>query len=198
MPRLLSSLSTLLVLGLGSPTTAPAAVGAGLLAAGLAMAPASARAAGDVAPGFTLKNLNPRATGYDVVDLGELRGKVVLLNFWATWCGPCKLEMPHLQDIYSDLGDQGLVVVSVSIDDARDKSQIKPVIMSKRLSFPVVHDQDTSVVNQYNPTKTLPFTVLIDRDGRIAQVHQGYNPGDESTLRAEVEALLSQPATPGD
>ncbi len=182
MPRLLSTaLLVALNLGLGG-----------------ALAPSTAQAAGEVAPGFSLKNLNPKASGYDQVSLDDLQGKVVMLNFWATWCGPCKLEMPHLQQIYSDLSDQGLVVVSVSIDDARDKSQIKPVIMSKRVTFPVVHDQDTSLVSQYNPTKTLPFTVLIDREGRIAQVHQGYNPGDEDALRAEVEALLSGTSAAGD
>ncbi len=160
-----------------------------ILAAALLLSP-TAQAAGEVAPAFSLKNLNPKSELTDV-SLEGLRGQVVLLNFWATWCGPCKLEMPHLDAIYKDLKDQGFVVVSVSIDDARDKSQIKPTVMSKKLTFPVVHDQDTSVVSQYNPTKTLPYTVIIDREGRIANVHQGYNPGDEVALRAEVEALLA-------
>lgn len=163
-------------------------LGGAALLAGLAVAsPSWAQA---VAPAFSGQNLNPKATEYTEVSLADLQGKVVLLNFWATWCGPCKLEMPHLETLYTDHKDKGFVVVSVSIDDARDKSQIKPAIMSKKLTFPVIHDQDTSIVSQYNPTKTLPYTVIIDREGRIAQVHQGYTPGDETALRAEVEALL--------
>lgn len=167
------------------------ALGAALLVAGLSLAAAPAAHAQAVAPAFSGQNLNPRATQHQgEVSLEGLQGQVVLLNFWATWCGPCKLEMPHLESIYQDNKDKGFVVVSVSIDDARDKSQIKPTVMSKRLSFPVIHDQDTSIVSQYNPTKTLPYTVIIDREGRIAQVHQGYTPGDETALRQEVEALV--------
>ena len=163
---------------------------AGLLALSLGLAPSSAQAAGEVAPDFNLRNLNPASSLVDV-SLASLKGNVVLLNFWATWCGPCKMEMPHLQAMYADLQSKGFVVVSVSIDDARDKSQIKPTVMSKKLTYPVVHDQDTALVSQYNPAKTLPYTVIIDREGRVASVHQGYNAGDEVALRAEIEALLA-------
>lgn len=175
-----------------SPSRITHSVRAAVLFAGLGLALAPTAQADAVAPAFSGQNLNPKATDYQgEVSLESLQGKVVLLNFWATWCGPCKLEMPHIQSIYDDNKDKGFVVVSVSIDDARDKSQIKPTIMSKKLTFPVIHDQDTSIVSQYNPTKTLPYTVIIDAEGRISQVHQGYTPGDETALRTEVEELLA-------
>ncbi|MCB9779179.1 MAG: TlpA family protein disulfide reductase [Alphaproteobacteria bacterium] len=153
---------------------------------GLALYGGDAAAAREVAPGIELRD-----TDNQLVTLADLKGKVVLLNFWATWCGPCMLELPHLQKMYDDLKDQGFVVLSVSTDDARDASKVKPLVKAKRLTFPVVLDKDTAVVSQYNPNKILPYTVLIDREGRIAARHQGYNPGDEVNIRAEVEALLS-------
>ncbi len=171
-----------------------------LLLAGLFVgAPASAQqSTGTLATDFTLRDIENRA-----VSLADYRGSVVLMNFWATWCGPCMQEMPHLQTMYDDLKDQGFVVLSVSTDDARDASKVKPLVKAKRLTFPVVLDKETTVVSQYNPAKTLPYTVLIDRQGKVAKVHQGYNPGDEEAMRAEVEALLAAspapagPASPG-
>lgn len=171
-----------------------------LLLAGLFVgAPASAQqSTGTLATDFTLRDIENRA-----VSLADYRGSVVLMNFWATWCGPCMQEMPHLQTMYDDLKDQGFVVLSVSTDDARDASKVKPLVKAKRLTFPVVLDKETTVVSQYNPAKTLPYTVLIDRQGKVAKVHQGYNPGDEKAMRAEVEALLAAspapagPASPG-
>lgn len=122
--------------------------------------------------------------------LAEFKGKVVLMNFWATWCGPCQVEMPHLEAMYKEFGDKGFVVLGISVDDARSSSMVKPLIKSKGLTYPILLDQQTTVVSQYNPSKTMPYNVLIDRSGNIAQVFSGYNPGDEVKLRAAVEALL--------
>jgi len=157
-----------------------------LLAATL-LAPLSAQAKGEVAPDFSLRDIDNNE-----VHLSDFRGQVVLMDFWATWCGPCMLELPRIQEIYSDLKDQGFVVIGVSTDDARDASKVKPLVKAKRLTFPVVLDKDTAVVSQYNPNKTLPYTVIIDREGRILAVHQGYNAGDESGIRQEVEAALAE------
>jgi peroxiredoxin len=147
---------------------------------------ATADAAGKVAPDFTLRD-----TANASHSLSEYKGKVVLVNFWATWCGPCQVEMPHLQQLAKDLGPQGLVVLGISADSARDASKVKPLVMSKGLTYTVLLDPQTTVVAQYNPTKTLPFNVLVDRAGNIDQVFSGYNPGDEVALRAAIEKLLA-------
>jgi peroxiredoxin len=152
--------------------------------------PASGWAAGEVAPDFTLRDVDGQA-----VSLSSYKGKVVLVNFWATWCAPCQVEMPHLEKMQQAFKDKGFVVLSISADDARTASMVKPLIKKNGYTFTVLLDNDTTVVAQYNPSKTLPFNVLIDQDGKIQQVHQGYNPGDEVGLRAEVEALLA--STPG-
>ena len=130
-----------------------------------------AQAGGAAAPAFTLRDINGAS-----VSLSDYKGRVVLLNFWATWCGPCKQEMPHLNKMESDFGEQGFNVISVSIDDARAASKVKPYIKGRGYSFTVLLDKDTSVVSQYNPSKSLPYTVLIDRAGNIHKTIQGYKP----------------------
>lgn len=157
----------------------------------LALAPRVSQALGEVAPDFTLRDVNNQN-----VTLASQKGKVVLLNFWATWCQPCRAEQSKLEIIYQELKPQGFEILAISADDARSASQVKPMVMRAGLSFPVLLDPATSVVAQYNPAKALPYNVIIDRTGKIRQVHQGYNPGDEVGLRAEIVALLAEPAAP--
>ena len=140
-----------------------------------------------VASDFSLRDLN--GTSHT---LSQYRGKVVLLNFWATWCGPCQVEMPHLQAMATELGAQGLVVLGISTDDAKLDAAVKPLVKSKQLTYTILRDPTTAVVALYNPSKTLPFNVLVARDGSVAKVHAGYNPGDEVTLKAEIVELLAK------
>ena len=151
----------------------------------LSLASGPAHAAGEQAPDFTLRDL-----GNKEVSLSDYKGKVVLVNFWATWCGPCKVEMPHLDKMDAEFESRGFEVLSISTDDARAASMVKPFIKKNGYQFTVLLDKTTAVVSKYNPAKTLPYTAIIDRDGRIAHVHMGYNPGDEKKMREEVLALL--------
>ena len=156
--------------------------------AGLTLHSTEAEAVGEAAPAFTLRDINGKQ-----VNLADYKGKVVLINFWATWCQPCQVEMPHLEKMHKDFADRGFVVLSISIDEARSASMVKPLVKRNGYTFPVLLDKDTSVVSQYNPSKTLPYTAVLDRSHKIRVVHQGYNPGDEVGLRAEVEGLLAAP-----
>ena len=148
-------------------------------------------ASADPATDFSLRDLDG-----NTVTLSQHAGEVVLIDFWATWCGPCKQEMPHLQSMVTDLGDQGFTVLAISTDDARDKAKVKPFIRRSQFTFDVLYDTQSDVLTTYNPGKTLPFAVLVARDGTVASLHSGYNPGDEVALREEVEALLAI-AAPG-
>lgn len=158
-----------------------------VLALVLAVATLPAVAA-DAAPAFSVRDLSNTTQ-----TLAQYKGKVVLLNFWATFCGPCKVEMPHLQALYQELGPKGLVILGISMDDARFQAQVKPMAMGLRLTYPIIADPQGVVYSKYNPGKTMPYNVIVDTQGRIAHVHSGYNPGDEKTVRAEIEALLAKP-----
>jgi len=143
---------------------------------------------GKPASDFSLRDINNVTH-----TLAQYRGSVVLINFWATWCGPCQVEMPHLQKMHTELAVKGLVVLGISADDARSASMVKPLVKNKGLGYTILLDPQTAVVSQYNPSKTLPMNVLVDRQGNVANVFSGYNPGDEVALRAAVDALLAAP-----
>ncbi len=140
------------------------------------------------ASGFTLKDINGQT-----VSLSDFQDQVVVMSFWATWCGPCKEEMPHLQKMYEAKKEQGFTVLSISTDDARSASRVKPFIKKNQYTFPVLLDKESSVITQYNPGKTLPYTVVIAK-GEVVKSHSGFNPGDEEELEHLVDELLSKKA----
>ncbi len=146
-------------------------------------------ASAEPAPDFQLRSINNAS-----VSLSDYKGQVVLIDFWATWCGPCKVAMPHIQRIYDENKKDGFVVLSISIDEARTASKVKPYIKSRGYSFEVLLDKETEVVALYNPQKVLPYAVIIDRKGEVAWRHSGYVAGDEKELEEQVKSILS--ATP--
>jgi peroxiredoxin len=156
----------------------------------LLLAFSSPASAADVASDFTLRDVDGNA-----VTLSELKGKVVVLSFWATWCGPCKEEMPHFQALYGKLQGDGLVVLSISTDDARSASKVKPYVKKMGYTFPVLLDREATVIGAYNPSKTLPYTVVIDRSQQVVHRVSGYNPGDEVALAKVVTDLVGTGAT---
>ena len=104
------------------------------------------------------------------VSLSDYLGKnVVLLDFWSTTCDPCMVEMPHLVAMYEKYKDQGFVVLAVSLDGPESLSQVQSIVHDKRMSFPVLLDQETKVIARYNPKRDMPFAVLIDKSGAIVE-----------------------------
>jgi peroxiredoxin len=137
------------------------------------------------APDFTLPSLDGKN-----VSLSDYKGKVVLIDFWSTTCDPCLVEMPHLVSMYEKYKGKGFVILAVSLDGPETRSQVSTVVHDKKMSFPVLLDEETSVVARYNPKRDMPFSVLVDKSGNIVKKTSGYNPGDEEKLAAEVEKLL--------
>ena len=118
------------------------------------------------APGFTLKDADGRS-----VSLSEYRGKVVLLNFWATWCGPCKLEIPWFVEFEQKYKDRGFAVVGVAMDE-EGWEVVKPYIAQAKVNYRVVMGDD-SVAQLYGGVESLPTSFIIDQGGRIASTHVG-------------------------
>lgn len=139
------------------------------------------------APPFSLKDLKGKSRS-----LQAERGKVVLLNFWATWCGPCKYELPKIHELYRKLKDEPVTFLMVSVDDVATVEKVKPFVTAKKFEFPILLDTDAAVVSQYNEDGIIPFTVIIDHLGRIRHVHSGYNEGDEAVVEQELRTLLKE------
>ncbi|MGN6527777.1 MAG: peroxiredoxin family protein [Burkholderiaceae bacterium] len=145
---------------------------------------AGAPAAGPAAPDFTLRTADGRN-----VRLDELRGQVVLVNFWATWCGPCREEMPRLNALYEKYRKSGFVLLGVNIDD----NPATAIATAGKLAvgFPILLDTDKQVSKLYKLTD-MPSTAIIDRDGRLRYVHRGFREGVEADYDQQIRALLKE------
>jgi peroxiredoxin len=152
--------------------------------AGAALQTPAALAPAMPAPDFTL-----RGSDGSNLRLAELRGRVVMVNFWATWCGPCKVEMPHLSRIYEKYRSTGFVLLGINIDE--DPKQAMALATRLNVRFPVLFDTDKAVSRRY-ALDSMPGTVLIDRDGRVRHVHRGYRDGVEETYERQVRELVKE------
>ena len=148
-----------------------------------AAAEAACSADGNVANlGFTLKDIN----GKDVV-LSAYKGKVILLDFWATWCAPCKIEIPGFIELYNKYRSRGFVVLGVSMDDST--SGVKPFVQKLKMNYPVLIGTGRDDVEQaFGPLPGLPTSFIIARDGKICGQHTGFAPKEQ--FEREIKALL--------
>jgi peroxiredoxin len=137
------------------------------------------------APGFTLQS----STG-EQVSLASLKGKVVMVNFWATWCVPCRQEMPHLQALYERYESLGFELLAVNVEKNNAEGARK-WLEETPVTFPVLFDGNNQVSKLYK-VQTMPSTVLIGRDGTMRFIHHGYKPGYESEYQTQVRALLRE------
>lgn len=117
---------------------------------------------GQVAPDFRLRDMNGQ-----MVSLSDFRGKVVLLNFWATWCGPCRVEMPAMEELYRQYSRKDFEILAVSTD-AQGVAVTRPFQQENKLTFPILHDADFRVGLSYG-ARTLPMTFMVDRNGIVRQ-----------------------------
>ncbi|CAG1019890.1 glutathione peroxidase [Burkholderiaceae bacterium] len=137
-----------------------------------------------LAPDFTLRTM-----GGPNLRLHEQRGHVVLVNFWASWCGPCRQEMPHLNRLYEKYRSSGFQLLGVNIDeDARVATELAAKLGVK---FPVLLDSEKKVSRLYDMS-AMPATIVIDRDGRVRYIHRGFRDGVEKTYEQQIRELLKE------
>ena len=149
----------------------------------VAIAPASAASA-KPAPNFTLKSM----TGKNM-KLSEMTGNVVLINFWASWCGPCREEMPLLNALHQKYGPLGFTVLGVNVEEQTDKA--RGFLKDFPVDFPVLLDKTNKVSKMYNVI-AMPTTVVVDRDGNMRFIHKGYKSGDEKKYQKMVKKLVRE------
>jgi peroxiredoxin len=155
------------------------------LAAGAA-APLRAGTAQAPAPDFTL----PARAGGEL-SLADLKGNVVLINFWATWCGPCRQEMPYLEQIWQRYKGLGFTLLGVNVEE--DSAGAVKWLEQTPVSFPVLFDRENRVSKLYDVT-AMPSTVIVDRRGQVRFVHYGYTKGTESAYQDQVRTLIREKA----
>jgi len=161
-----------LIVGLGLATAAPL----GALAASVGP--------GTPAPAFPL----PAASG-SAVDLSSLKGQVVLINFWASWCGPCRTEMPILEQLYRKYKPAGFTLLGVNVEPK--SGDAVNFLKSTPVSFPILFDTQSKVSTLYE-VSGMPSTVIVDRKGNVRYIHHGYKPGDESEYLDQIRTLMRE------
>ena len=140
--------------------------------------------AGGPAPSFTLAAL----TGQQAA-LSQYKGQVVMVNFWATWCGPCQQEMPLLDQMYKKYKPAGFTLIGVNVD--KEAPAVKELMARKPVSFPVLLDPANQVSKAYHVNE-MPSSVFIDRKGEIRYIHRGYRPGDENEYQDRIRQLIRE------
>ena len=155
-----------------------------LLLALLAGPAATATGPTAAAPDFAL----PAREGGEL-RLSDLKGQVVMINFWATWCGPCRQEMPLLEQIHSKYEPLGFTMLGVNVEP--DSAAAQAWLKNIPVSFPILFDRKSEVSSSFG-VEAMPSSVLIDREGRVRHVHRGYKPGDEAVYTDLIRGLVKE------
>jgi peroxiredoxin len=139
---------------------------------------------GSQAPNFTLKSRSGKN-----LKLSDFRGQVVMLNFWASWCGPCRTEMPILEKMYKRYSKLGFVILGVNTE--QDTSKANAYLRDIKVSFPILYDTDSKVSKLYK-NRAMPTTIMIDRNGKMRYMHEGYKSGYERDYKKQVKKLIRE------
>ncbi len=146
-------------------------------------------------PDFTLAS-----SAGNNVRLDELKGQVVMMNFWATWCGPCRQEMPALEALYKRYKKAGFTILGINIENSANtnkRTEIEKFVSEKNLSFPILYDNKkvvtTTLEKQFlKKNMGMPTTVFLDRSGNARFLHEAYKPGDEKKYKKMIKTLLRE------
>jgi len=155
-----------------------------LISAMLASTAVQAKEMSEKAQDFTLESRSGKN-----VRLNELAGQVVLVNFWASWCGPCRKELPKLEEIHQKYSDLGVTILGINIDENKELSQ--RLLKDVDVTFPILYDHENTVSEPYN-VSAMPYTYVIDKAGNFRFVHKGYLDGYELIYEKQIKQLLRE------
>jgi thiol-disulfide isomerase/thioredoxin len=149
---------------------------------------AHAVAVGDVAPNFQLPAVQDARTGALTLRLADLRGKVVYLDFWASWCGPCKQSFPWMNEVQARYGAKGLEIVAVNVDTHSEDA--RSFLAALPPQFRVAFDTQGMTPREYG-IRGMPTSLLLGPDGKVLLVHSGFRPDDRAAVEASIERALA-------
>ena len=159
-------------------------IAAMIAAAALALPALAVNPTGSPAPQFTLGSRAGQS-----VSLAQYKGQVVMLNFWASWCGPCRQEMPLLESIYKKYNRLGFTMIGVNVEP--DSNAANEWLKATPVSFPILYDKDSKVSKMYD-VAGMPSTVIIDRTGKVRWLHKGFTPGAENEYMDQIRSLVRE------
>jgi thiol-disulfide isomerase/thioredoxin len=165
------------------------ALAARLAGCGLAVILSGAASADAIAPGAAAPAFQLHSSGSADLSLSDLKGQVVLINFWASWCGPCRQEMPVLEQLYKKYKGAGFTLLGVNVEPK--SADAEGFLKSTPVSFPILFDTDSKVSKLYE-VSGMPSTVILDRAGKVRYVHHGYKPGEESEYLDQIRTLVRE------
>jgi len=138
-------------------------------------------------PDFELKDTDNSLKTYN-----DLKGqKITLVDFWATWCKPCRKAIPELNKLYEEYRSEGLEIIGISCDGPRSTAKVAPLVNSMQIKYPVLLDVNSDIVNNLN-LANFPTLLAVDPSGKILYTHEGFETGDEIEIREEIEKLLGR------
>lgn len=147
-------------------------------------ATAQAKPISGKAPDFTLKSRSGQN-----LKLSDFRGQVVMLNFWASWCGPCRQEMPIMEQYYKKYKKLGFTILGVNVEE--DSSKANAYLRDIKVSFPILYDNTNQLSKTYD-VSAMPTTIMIDRNGNMRFLHQGFKSGTEKEYKKEIKKLIRE------
>jgi peroxiredoxin len=146
-------------------------------------------AAAAAAPGSTAPDFALAARDGGKVRLADLKGEVVMINFWATWCGPCRQEMPLLAQLHTKYQPLGFTLLGVNVEP--DSAAAVTWLKGMPVTFPILFDTDSAVAGSFG-VEGMPSTVFVDRKGQVRYIHRGYKPGDEAKYADMIRSLVKE------
>ncbi|MFC1852807.1 peroxiredoxin family protein [candidate division CSSED10-310 bacterium] len=148
---------------------------------------------GVAAQELTVGTLAPALTGKDIqqqdFNLSRLKGKVVIVNFWASWCIPCRYELPFFAELHGEFKERGLEIVAINVD--KDIAKAHQFMKKHKLPFTIVLDTDHALIPQYHPS-AMPTSYILDHNGIIRYIHRGFHKKDQDIFRQELKTLLNK------
>ena len=155
----------------------------------LAFAPALATSIGELRTGTPAPQFQLSSSSGKPLSLTDLKGRIVLVNFWASWCGPCRKEMPLLEQLNRQYRSKGVTLVGVDVEP--DSTAAIDWLKATPVSFPILFDVDSKVSKLYQ-VEGMPNTVILDRQGNVRYIHRGYNTGAENEYLDQIRALIRE------